>query len=409
MSLGSLFFLFEEKMNFIFISPNFPYTYWNFCDRLKQNGVNVLGIGDSSYDALNINLKNSLTEYYKVDSLQDYDQVFKAVAFFSFKYGKIDWIESNNEFWLEQDARLRTDFNINTGIKSDKIANYKSKYQMKEFYRKAGVPVARIQHVTTIKKAQEFVKLTGYPVFAKPEIGVGATDTFKITNDEELQDFFNRKPDFPYVIEEFVTGDICSYDAIVDNEGNPLFESMTIWPPSVADIVKYQLDLMYYTASDLPAGLRRLGRAAVKAFEVQSRFVHLEFFRLSADKPGLGKKGSFVGLEVNMRPAGGYTPDMMNWAHSTDVYQIWADMVTSNKRLLPDSNQHQYCVFASRRDIHDYVHSHEEIMERYGDKMLMCERMPDMMAPQMGNQMYTAYAADLKKTLEFIKFVHQQK
>ena len=28
-------------MNFIFISPNFPHTYWNFCDRLKKNGVNV--------------------------------------------------------------------------------------------------------------------------------------------------------------------------------------------------------------------------------------------------------------------------------------------------------------------------------------------------------------------------------
>ena len=30
-------------MNFIFISPNFPHTYWQFCDRLKRNGVNVLG------------------------------------------------------------------------------------------------------------------------------------------------------------------------------------------------------------------------------------------------------------------------------------------------------------------------------------------------------------------------------
>ncbi len=395
-------------MNFVFVSPNFPYTYWNFCDRLKRNGVNVLGIGDSPYDALNDNLKASLTEYYKVDSIQDYDQMFKAVAFFSFKYGKIDWIESNNEFWLEQDARLRTDFNINTGIKSDKIANYKSKYRMKDFFREANVPVARILHVTTIEDALDFVKQTNYPVFAKPEIGVGATDTFKITNESELRDFFKRKPDFPYVIEEFVTGDICSYDAIVDNAGNPLFESMTVWPPSVADIVKYQLDLMYYTAAEMPDELRRLGRAAVKAFDVQSRFVHLEFFRLSANKPGLGKKGGFVGLEVNMRPAGGYTPDMMDWAHSTDVYQIWADMVTDNKRLLPDSKHHQYCVFASRRDIHNYAHTHEEVMERYGDKMLMCERMPDMMAPQMGNQMYTAYAPNLKKTLEFIKFVHEQ-
>jgi len=69
-------------MNFIFISPNFLHTYWNLCDRLRQNGLNVLGIGDASYDSLKDGLKNSLTEYYRVDSLEDYDQVFRAVAYF---------------------------------------------------------------------------------------------------------------------------------------------------------------------------------------------------------------------------------------------------------------------------------------------------------------------------------------
>ena len=76
-------------MNFVFISPQFPRTYWNWCDRLKKNGANVLGIGDTPYDQLDDALKNVLTEYYKVGTLEDYDQVFRAVAFFSFKYGKI--------------------------------------------------------------------------------------------------------------------------------------------------------------------------------------------------------------------------------------------------------------------------------------------------------------------------------
>ena len=39
-------------MNFVFISPNFPQTYWNFCERLRSRGVNVLGIGDADYDSL---------------------------------------------------------------------------------------------------------------------------------------------------------------------------------------------------------------------------------------------------------------------------------------------------------------------------------------------------------------------
>ena len=81
--------------NFIFISPTFPTNYWQFCRELKNNGMNVLGIGDQPYDELKPELKDSLNEYYKVGSLENYDEVYRAVAFFAFKYGRIDWLESN--------------------------------------------------------------------------------------------------------------------------------------------------------------------------------------------------------------------------------------------------------------------------------------------------------------------------
>ena len=135
-------------MNFVFISPNFPETFRRFCMALRNNGVNVLGIGDCPYEDLHPELQGSLTEYYKVDTLENYDQVFKAVAYFSYRHGKIDWIESNNEYWLEQDARLRTDFNVTTGLKAHEIEKYKSKSVMKSFYKTAGVPAARFHLVT---------------------------------------------------------------------------------------------------------------------------------------------------------------------------------------------------------------------------------------------------------------------
>lgn len=396
-------------MNFVFISPQFPKHYWNFCDRLKKNGVNVLGIGDSPFDELRDELKAALREYYFVAHLNDYAEVFKAVAFFSFKYGKIDWLESNNEFWLEQDARLRTDFNITTGEQFADIGRIKHKSAMKSYYAKAGVPTARLHSVTNISAAKNFIAQVGYPVIVKPDIGVGASDTFKLENDEHLEKFFATLPPVPYVMEEFITGDICSYDAILNSSSEPLLESMTVWPPSVMDIVLKQLDLSYYTAAYAPEKLCAVGRTTAKAFGVKSRFVHLEFFRLTEAKAGLGEVGDFVGLEVNMRPAGGYTPDMIDFAHSTDVYQIWADMVTDDERKIPDSGEHFYCVYASRRDSHRYVHTHEEILTRYGKNLVMCERMPEMMVPQMGNQMYTAKVADLAATKEFIGFVQEQR
>ncbi|MEE0830766.1 MAG: carbamoylphosphate synthase large subunit, partial [Longicatena sp.] len=43
-------------MNFIFISPNFPESYWMFCQGLKKHNVNVLAIGDAPYDELSNDL-----------------------------------------------------------------------------------------------------------------------------------------------------------------------------------------------------------------------------------------------------------------------------------------------------------------------------------------------------------------
>ena len=397
-------------MNFVFISPHFPHTYWQFCDRLHRNGINVLGIGDAPYDGLEEPLKAALTEYYRVDSLEDYDQVYRAVAFFAFKYGKIDWVESMNEYWLEQDARLRTDFNVTTGIQSDRIRSIKEKSEMKKYYAKGGIPTARqIRAAEGIEAVLDFARLVGYPIIAKPDVGVGASGTYKIENDGQLQGFFDGESAYQnYVVEEFITGEICSYDAIINAEGSALFESMTVWPPSIMDIVNLKLDLSYYVDREIPESLRQLGRRTVKAFGIWNRFVHLEFFRLDCDREGLGQKGDFVALEVNMRPAGGYTPDMINYAHSTDVYKIWADMVAFGESRTQQGLQ-QYCAFASRRDIYHYVHSHEEILSRYGDRIVMCERMPELFSAAMGQQMYTVRLENLEEVNNFVNFVHEKK
>ena len=263
-------------MNFIFISPNFPQTYWNFCDRLRRRGVRVLGIGDASYDSLDPRLRESLEEYYRVDSLEDYDQVFRAVAYLSFRHGKIDWLESNNEYWLELDARLRTDFNITTGVFLKDIARFKSKATQKIYYAKGKVPTARQHQVSTREAALAFLEEVGYPVIVKPEVGVGAEATYKVRTEAELDAFFAAKPPVPYVMEEFVTGDIYSYDAICDSHGRPLFESSAHFPPSVMDIVNGNLDMPYYVLPEVPEQLRERGRATLKAFGVRSRFVHFD-------------------------------------------------------------------------------------------------------------------------------------
>lgn len=391
--------------NFIFISPNFPTNYWQFCAELKKNGLNVLGIGDQPYDELSQELKNSLNEYYKVNSLENYDEVYRAVAFFTYKYGRIDWLESNNEYWLERDAMLRTDFNISSGFHTEDMPRIKYKSKMKEFYTKAGIPVARYHLVDNVENCQDFIKLVGYPVIVKPDNGVGASHTFKLSSDQDLLQFFNEKEaDTQYIMEEFIDAEVNSYDAVIDSNGDPMFETGNVTPDSIMDIVNNSDNSIYHIVKNLSEDVRAAGRATVKSFGVKSRFVHFEFFRLLKDHEGMGKKGDVVALEVNMRPCGGFSPDMMNYANSTNVYKIWADMIAFDHSTLPDG-KHAYCAYAGRRDGKDFVLSHEEILEKYGDNLKMVDRIPDVLSGAMGNQMYVALFNTKKEMDSFYKNV----
>lgn len=396
-------------MNFIFISPHFPKTYWNFCDRLRCNGVNVLGIGDAPFDEIPYELKDCLTEYYRVDNLGNYDEMVRAVGYFTFHYGKIDWLESNNEYWLEMDAQLRTDFNITTGAQNDFIERIKFKSKMKESYRAAGVPVARHHMVCTIDAARAFIRTVGYPVIVKPDNGCGAEATYKLKNEDDLQNFFAHLPAIPYIMEEYINGTIVSFDGVADSHCVPLFYTSNVFPTPLLDIVSQKGDLAYWTQKSVPAALKDVGFRTIKAFGAKSRFFHCEFFQLNEDKPGLGKKGDYVALEVNMRPAGGYTPDMINFSNSVDCYQIWADMVCYDEvRHLDLNGPKYYCVYASRRDCHSYKHSHEQILARYGSRLKMCDELPLALRLDMGDRMYTANVRTSVERDAFIRYVQQR-
>lgn len=397
-------------MNFVFVSPQFPQIYRYFCEGLANNGATVLGVGDTPYDQLEPQLKDILAEYYWLPSLEDYDQVFRAVAFLSYKHGKIDWIESNNEYWLSLDARLREDFNVTTGVQPAQLVSWQSKAAMKPCYKAAKIPTARQVKVEDRAEVDAFLAKVGYPAFAKPEVGVGSGGAFAVEGPADVDRAFAAaaQAGVPYVLEEFVGGEICSYDAIVDASGTPLFENQEEFPSSMADVHGKALDIAYWSRPDVDPKLAKLGRAAIKSFGFKSRFVHLEFFRLTQDKPGLGKPGDYVGLEVNARPTGGYSPDMMNYAHSCSVYQMWADMVCFDELRHAPAGPDFYCVHASRRDAYAYTHSHDEVMAKFGEKVMSAKRMPDGLSDDLGNFAYVGRFETREELDAFVAFVQER-
>ena len=372
--------------NFIFRSPNFPESYWRFCAALKKRGMRVLGIGDCPYAELKEEVRTALDEYYWVPTLENYDDVYRGVAFFLHKYGRADWLESNNEYWLEQDARLRADFNIASGFHPGDMHPVKYKSAMKERYRAAGIPVARYCMADDYQTCRAFLSEAGRAV-VKPDNGVGANATYPITCEDDLKRFF-AAGHTGYIMEEYVDGTVCSYDSIVNAQGEPVFETGNVTTGSLMDVVNDGGESLFYIVKALPDEVRKKGRAAVKSFGVKSRFVHFEFFRLNSDCH-LGKKGEIVALEVNMRPSGGCSPDMMNYANHVDVYEIWADMICG--RPVSAAPAHTVnCAFVGRRNKKRYALSHTDVLKKYADRLTEYGPVDRALAPAMGDFRYIA-------------------
>ncbi len=392
-------------MNFVFLSPNYPEHYYRFCSNLANNGVTVLGIGDTPYDNLKQELKDCLTEYYKVNSLENYDELVKAMGYFTFHYGKIDYIESNNEYWLETDAKLRTDFNITTGFKNDEIAKIKYKSEMKKYYAEVGIKTARYTMVTDFDTDINFVNSVNWPVIVKPNNGVGAIATYRLNNVEEMKHFYETKAPVPYIMEEYVPGYVVTFDGVCDSNSKAVFAASHLCPDSIMEMVNSHIPCVYYVEKEIASDVREYGEKTLAAFAPKKRCFHLEFFRLTQDKEGLGKKGDLIGLEVNMRNAGGFTPDMINYSQSADMYQIWADTIVYDKPIHHYEGNHYYCCFVGRFDDKDYANSYENITTTYKDNILLSNISHDAMSTTMGNEMYIIKTNTKEEMHDFITYV----
>ena len=395
-------------MNVVFISPNFPLDFYNFCSRLKQRGVNVLGIGDAPYEHLPKHTIDSVTEYYRVRSLENYEEVSRACQFFSEKYGKIDWIESENEYWLETEAKLRSQFDVNTGTKFEHLSSMKYKSKMKDVFKSCGIPVARYQLIDDYDEAVKFAQLIGYPVIVKPDNGVGACSTYKLNDISELDYFFATKdPHIKYIMEEFICGHVETFDGITDSNKNILIASSHYMLNSIMDTVNEHLDMAFYFQEFEGRDIEAIGRKAVEAFDTRSRFFHFEFFRLDEDKEGLGKKGDLVGLEVNMRAPGAYMPDIINYTYDVDVYSIWADMLIHDKSFV-DIDRKYSVGYVSRRDGVKYKNSIDYVKNKYNDKILVDVNVPKVLSEAMGDRVLLARSKDENDLFNIMNLVTEK-
>lgn len=366
-------------MNYIVISPYYPQNFQQFTVELANKGITVLGIGQEPYDQLDQPLKDALTEYFRVENLENLDEVKRAVAFLFYKHGPIDRIESHNEYWLEQDAQLREQFNV-FGAKPKDLKKTKFKSEMKKLFKKAGVPVVPGQVVKTISGVDLAVNKLGLPLIAKPDNGVGAAATFKLETKEDVEHFKSEwNQETVYFFEKFVqSGEICTFDGLVDKDGNIVFSTTFDYAHTPLDLMIYKMDNSYYVLKDMDPKLRAYGEAIVKTFGMKERFFHIEFFREGDD---------YVAIEYNNRPAGGFTIDVYNYAHSIDLYKGYASIVAGEP--FPATHMEpQFCLATSRRASTNYAYAEADLLEKYRDNFKVKKDMPAAFAELQGDYLY---------------------
>lgn len=386
-------------MNYVFISPHFPRNFKYFVTAMHKHGIKVLGIASEPYFNLDLELRQALTEYYRVDDMEDYSQLLRACGFFTFKYGKIDFIESHNEHWLEKEAKLRTDFNV-PGLKTADMPPIKRKSEMKKVFQRANIAVARGAIINDIESARKFINKVGYPICAKPDTGVGASGAYQISTDEELEQFFAIKPDVDYIMEEYISGDIHTFDGLVDKDGKILYLNSFIYG-GVMEMVRDAVDTVYFNQFEIPADLMDVGLRAVKEFGIRNRFFHLEFFRTDEDE--------LVALEINVRPPGGWSVDIFNYACDISIFDLYARMILNQENLeKPEVKYH--CAFIGVRYglENELKHSHHDALNNYGHVISKNGLMPDIFADVMGNYCYVIRSTDLDELKEAAAYITER-
>jgi hypothetical protein len=270
---------------------------------------------------------------------------------------------------------------------------------MKAVFLAGRVDVARGTITRTRADAEAFIAEVGYPVIAKPDIGVGASATFKIASDRDLERYFAERPVVDYVMEEFVTGQLCSFDGLTDQNGEIVFYTGHFYKSGIMEVVNNWLDVYACSFRELPSGLEEAGRLAVRAFDVRARFFHVEFFHQA-------ETDRWVVVEMNMRPPGGVMLDVINYANDVDMFQQWGNIVVHNK-FTAEYSRPYHCAFVARRNQIGYVHSHEDVLQACAVVMAHHEPISPVFSRAMGDYAYLVRSPDLDALMAAIAFIQE--
>lgn len=382
-------------MRILYLSPGFPPHSHLFCVAAHERGASVVAVGDVPEGDLPTDAIPVFERYVCEPRMGEYDVLLRTVQALIAECGCIDFVESNGEHWLEVESRLRGDLGID-GLKLPDMARQRSKLAMAEVFKNAGVPSVPGVRCSSAQAIRDFVAEHGFPLVFKPDSGSGAAATFRVSTQHELAAALDLDL-AGHVVQPFIEGDIVTFDGLVDRAGRVVFCTSHAYDRGIMEVRAGALDGFYYSLRGIPPALEAVGRQALAAFALRQRFFHLEFFA----RPD----GSYVALEMNVRPPGGFTTDMMNQACDFDVYALWAAVMLGEDLSGFVYERKFHTAHAGRRDERHYKLAHDALVRELGGTLVLVNPVPAAFSVTMGNTMYLLRHRQLQPLLDAIRSV----
>ncbi len=311
-----------RPMDVVFLSPAYPPEMVAFTRGLAEVGARVLGVGDSSPEALPPDLRDNLADYLHVPRILDEADVLARVERW-LGGRRPDRIETNWEPLTLLAARMRARFGV-PGLSEDVVAGFRDKPLMRERVAAAGLRVPRSARARTRAEAWAAASEIGFPIIVKPVAGAGSADTFRVDDATAFDGVLDRIRHVPEVsVEEFVEGEEFTYETLCV-DGRPVYEGVCQYFPNALVARQNEwISPIIHSLRDLDdpriAPGVALGRAALGALRMGTGFTHMEWFR-KAD-------GEAVFGEVACRSPGANMVDLMNYTGDVDLFREWARVV----------------------------------------------------------------------------------
>ena len=281
-----------------------------------------------------------------MDDLHNYDAVYRAVSYLSYKYGRPDGIESLNDYWATLEASLRRDFNV-VGFDVD--------YARKVFDKNAVFDAAASAGVRTLKRDED-----GEPII----------------------------PEGSRIIR------CCG---MVNRYGKFTCAAAYEFSDLPERIAKKKELLSFFSLSDREcdtpnARFMETALKVVDAVRLRGGFFNLTF--------AVGK--DMILCDASFLPPEEYFSDVLACTGSSDVCHLWAaDKVGMNMdyHILPETT-----VFVTRRFDRSYRYSHDRIMSKL-DPVIRRQGRCYTGMDITGDYFYIFKADNAAKARELIRFI----